>query len=407
MQKKIIDIYPPGSSSGIKEGPSFKLPEKKKGGGLAKKITILIFLAFVLTVATLHFVFARVRIEIWPETKIISFEEKITADLKKETNADLVSSKTIPAKTVETEKSASQEFPASGKITKEEKAHGKITVFNNYQSSQTLVANTRFQLPSENVMYFRSVKTTVVPAKSQIEIDVVADRAGEEYNIGPSTFSLPGLVGSPQYYSIYGKSFSAMEGGFKGEVPKVTQEDLDRAKNILTEELFNAARETLKNQISTDSVLLDGATKEEVEENSSSVQAGTETKSFSFQLKVKSRALVFSKTDLDDFAREYILNKVAGDEKIKSDSLQTNYSPESVDFNAGKIILKLNFSAKIYSDIDTNSLKQIIKNKTLTETKTILENQPKVEKVDLKPWPFWVKKVPDNLDRIQVQLSID
>jgi hypothetical protein len=407
MQKKIIDIYPPRDLGGRKKKPFLKPPEKKKGEGLAQKVTILIILAFVSTFAVLHFIFARVRIEIWPETKVLNFEEKIIADLKKENNLDVISSKSIPARIVETEKVASQEFPASGKVTKEEKAHGKITVFNNYQSSQNLVVNTRFQLPSEKVMYFRSVKTVVVPAKSQLEINVIADRTGEEYNITPSTFSLPGLVGLPQYYSIYGKSFSAMEGGFKGEIPKVIQEDLDRAKNILTEELFNAARESLKNQISTDSILLDGATKEEVVEGSSSVQAGTEIKSFNFQAKVKAEALVFNKADLDNFARDYILNKITGDERIKPDSLQINYSPESIDFNSGKITLKLTFSAKIYSDIETDSLKQIIKKKTLAETKSILENQPKVDKVDLKPWPFWVKRVPDNLDRIQIQLSID
>jgi len=407
MPKKIIDIFPPTSTKALKER-IFSLPRKsKKFWGFKKKIIIIIFLVLISTISLLHFVFSEVRIEIWPKTEVLDFEEKIIADLEKKNLDDLVSSKTIPAQVFETEKAASQEFPSSGKISKEEKAKGKIKIFNNYNLSQTLAINTRFQAPSEKVLYFRSTKAVTVPAKGTLEIDVVADRAGEEYNIEPSTFSIPGLAGFPQYYSIYGKSSAPMKGGFKGEIPKVEKEDLERAKNVLVEKLFSEARESLKSKAASEFILLEGVNKEEVLDTSSSLEAGAESQSFIFQAKVKSQALVFKKDDLENFAKEFIMTKIEGGKKIKENSLKTDYSPESINLNIGKIIFNLKFSAKTYTDFDASSLKGLLKKKSLEEAKVILTDQDQVKKVDITSWPPWIKKVPNNPEKIKIKLTID
>jgi hypothetical protein len=407
MPKKIIDIFPPTSTKAFKE-KIFSIPSKSKEfRGLKKKIIALIFFFLILTVSLLHFVFSEVRIEIWPETEVLDFEEEITADLEKKNMDDLVLSKTIPAQVVETEKAASQEFPSSGKISKEEKAQGKIKIFNNYNLPQPLVANTRFQAPSEKVLYFRSVKKVTVPAKGNLEIDVVADRAGEEYNIEPSTFSIPGLAGFPQYYSIYGKSSASMTGGFKGEISRVEKDDLERAKNVLIEKLFSETRESLKSKAESEFVLLDGVNKEDILDTSSSVEVGAEVQSFVFQARVKSQALVFKKDDLENFVKEFIITKIDEGKKIKENSLKMDYSPESINLNIGKIIFKLNFSAKIYSDLDTTSLKELLKKKPLKEAQAILEDQDQVKKFEITSWPPWIEKVPNNAEKIKIKLTID
>jgi hypothetical protein len=257
------------------------------------------------------------------------------------------------------------------------------------------------------VLYFRSTKAVTVPAKGIVEIDVIADRSGEEYNIEPATFSIPGLVGSPQYTSIYGKSFSKMEGGFQGDVAKVEVEDLNRAKSVLTEKLFSEAKESLKIKASDEYVILDGSSKEEVLNTSSSVEAGKEAPSFIFQESVKSQALVFKKSDLENFAREFIKSKIKEGQKIKEDSLKLDYSPESINLNIGKITLKLKFSAKAYSDINLASLEKLINKKTLAEANNILKNQTQIKQVKISSWPPWIKNIPDNDKKIKFQLTID
>jgi len=409
MPQKIIDIFPPTPTRNLKE-KIFSLPYRSKNFWSKKKIIATLFLlALIISLSLINFVFSKVTIEIWPETQILSFEDEITADSEKKNADDSVLSKTIPAVIIDTgEIIASQSFPSSGKISKESKAQGKITIYNNYSRSQVLTLNTRFQAPSEeNVLYFRSTKPVTVPAKGTIEIDVVADRPGEEYNIEPVTFSIPGLAGLPQYTSIYGKSFSKMTGGFKGDVAKVEDGDLERAKNVLVETLFNKAQESLKIKVGDEYVLLNDATKEEVLDTSSSVGAGTEAQSFTYQAKVKSEALVFKRTDLEDFAKEFIKSKEKEGQKIKEDSLKIDYSPESINLNLGKIVLKLKFSAMVYSDIDIASLKEAISKKSIEEAKNILEKQTQVKQVEIKPWPAWIRNIPKNDKKIRFQLTID
>jgi hypothetical protein len=302
----------------------------------------------------------------------------------------------------------SQSFPSSGKTSKESKAHGKIKISSSYNLPIKLTANTRFQAPSEeNVLYFRSTKAVIVPAKGNLEIDVVADRPGEEYNIEPATFSIPGLVGKPEYTSIFGKSFSRMEGGFKGDVARVEEEDLNRAKSVLTEKLFSEAKEFLKIKASDEYVILDGSSKEEILNTSSSEEAGKEAPSFIFQATVKSQALVFKKSDLENFAKEFIKSKIEDGQKIKEDSLELDYSPESINLNIGKITLKLKFSAKAYSDVNLASLEKLISKKTLAEADNILANQTQIKQVKISFWPPWIKNIPDNDKKIKIQLTID
>jgi len=99
----------------------------------------------------------------------------------------------------------------------EYKATGIITIYNTYSSSpQTLVKTTRFV--SEGGKLFRTTKTIVVPGADassgkivpgSTTVEVIASEPGNEYNIGPSTFSIPGFKGTPKYLAFYGESFSA------------------------------------------------------------------------------------------------------------------------------------------------------------------------------------------------------
>jgi len=405
--KKFFDIISPKPPPTFPEKdflpPPSLLPKKKWWGmGLA----ILILAGFFG-----YFIFSKVEIEIWPETAILNFQEEVEVNPKV---SQLDSEKKlIPGEFFEAEKEITQEFPSSGKTLKEEKSQGTIRVFNNYHLSQALVANTRFQPPLEKVLYFKTTKRIVIPAKSYLDIEVIADRTGEEYNIGPSTFSIPGLAGFPQYYSIYGKSFSAMIGGFKGEISRITEKDLDRAKNILVEKLFDETKTSLKNKIPADFILLEKAIIQEIIEALSPVRAGELLSSFNFKVRVKSKGLVFKKSDIDRFVKEFIYSQVGPAKKIEEKSQKVNYSQKSLNLplvqpeEAGRIILSLEFSAKVYSDINFPELKKGLRGKSEIEVKTFLENQPQISKIQVKFWPFWINKIPEDIEKIRIRLNID
>lgn len=411
-KRKVIDIFPPKKFESRYQPPiqEKKKIEKEKLKFHFPKGRLILVLSFLILIGFIcYFTLSKAEIEIWPETKIISFTEKIVVDSQNKTTepAFWIKNSSIPGLLFEEEKEGSQEFSATGKILKEEKAQGTIRVYNNYHLSQALVATTRFQPPLEKVFYFRTTKRIYIPAKSYVDVEVIADRPGQDYNIGPSTFSVPGLAGLPQYYSVYGKSFSPMTGGFVGEVAQVTQEDLDKAKNTLSQSLFEEIKKSLNEKLSQNSfILLNEAQSQEIIEFRPSVEEEAEAEKFQTKVKVKFKALLFRETDLEKFAKEFILAQISEDEKIQADSLKIKYKAESIDLESGQIILNLEFSAKVYYDVDAINLKKVLRGKSLTETKFLLEDQPHITKVQVKFWPFWVNKVPKDIDKVEIKLNI-
>ena len=418
MAKKIFDILPPEElkKKKVKEFPlekelEFKLFLPKTR---LEKSLILIPLVLIITGAVFYFTLSRAEIEIWPETELKTFETKLTVDKGIE-NINFLAN-LIPGISFEEEKIFSQEFPSSGKKLIEKKAEGVIRVFNDSQQGQILVAQTRFQPPLEKFRpsletgenpWFRTRERIVIPAKGYKDVKVVADAPGEKYNIEPSTFSVPGLAGSPQYTFIYGKSFESMKEGLKKETPEVTQEDLKKAEELLKEKAAREIKDALKDKIPSEFIVLEGASKTEILETFSLDRAGAELEKFTFQVKAQALTISFKKEDLENFSKEFIISKIPSDKKINQKSLKIEYLPETINLETGKIVLSLNLESKVYSDIDKVSLKQGLSGKSLTETQFFLQNQPEINRAKVKLWPFWVKQVPENLEKIKIRLNID
>jgi len=425
MPQKIFDILPPGYPPKVgppaafgQEKPS-QPAEKissphfkgKKYWEMVGGILAILILAFLFC----YFTLSKAEIEIWPETESLTFETKATIDREGE-NVD-VSNKVIPGKTIVVEKTVSEEFPSSGEILKEKKAEGIIRVYNAYStSSQALVSNTRF-ISAEGKL-FRSLEKVTIPGgkyeggklvPGELDVKVVADQSGPEYNITATTFSIPGFAGTAKYTKFYGRSSENMAGGLREKVPQVTQDDLYLAQKTLEERALKESDTALKEKISSDPllVLLKEAQASEILETFSLARPKEELEKFNFQVKAKSEALVFNTKDIENFIKDFILSQIPESKKLHQESLKTNYLPETINLKTGKIILSLKAEAKIYSDINQTDLKRNLGRKSLAEAKIFLENQPHVTKTQVRFWPFWVKKVPEDADKIEIKLRID
>lgn len=410
MAKKIYDILPPKEKIEEKKikplAQDFRIKKERKKEDVPKSPILKIFSIFILLIVVaggfLYFYLAKAKIEIWLETKTLNLNTKITVD--KGVKQIDTSAKNIPGIVFETnEIVATQEFSSSGEVKK--KSTGIIRVYNNYSSSPTTFrANTRFM--SDSGLVFQSEEKIVVPGKpGYIDVKVIAAEAGENYNIGPATFSIPGLAGTPLYTYFYGKSFFSMTGG--GTSAKVVQEDLDRAKEILTERALNDCQSALKNKITQEFILLKDASECEVIETFSPVKVGAELKNFIYTVKAKGKILSFRAQDIKKFAEDFILSQSPENSAIDEASFKMNYSTESIDLNIGKIVLSLQLEGKIYSNIDQNIIKESLKNKSSKESEFLLGNQPQIKKASVKFWPFWVNKIPDNLRKIEIKLNLD
>lgn len=425
MSKKFFDIIPP---KGPEAGPK-KLNLKKRtkapvqGLGPERKprkvflkalISFLVFL--VLLGISVFFFFSKIKIEIWPEAEILELKAQVRIDSEvKETDLTFwLKNGAIPGKLLEDIKSDSQDFSASGEKLKEEKAKGTMRVYNGYSTSPRTLIPSRF-VSAEGKLFW-SVKKIVIPGgryekgkliPGEIDVEVIAAEAGEDYNIDPSTFALPALAGSPLYTAIYGRSFSAMTGGFKGKVPQVGEEDLEKAENALTEKLKKESREFLKATLPEGFILLDETITQEVIESSSSQEPLVEAESFEFQLKIKSEGLGFRKSDLENFIKSLIALAVSEDKKLQEESLEINHSLESIDLESGKAVLNLETKAKIYSDVNLTELKKALSGRSLKESKIFLENLPELSKIEIKYWPFWRRKAPEDIEKLEIRMRLD
>lgn len=390
---------------------------KRRLFSLKKSITLLLLVLIVVVIVgyfVLGNVLAKTEIKIWPQSQVQSFKEKITADVKLQ-QADF-GAKTIPGKIFQTEKTGSQQFQSTGKTLKEGKAKGIIRVYNGYSvSPQILVANTRF-ISAEGKL-FRSAKRETIPGGTTekgrltpgyIDIEVLAAEAGPRYNIGPSTFSIPGFLGTTKYTTFYGRSSSAMSGGFSGQVPQVTQEDLDRAKNGLAEKLYEESRLYLQDTATKQGfILFDKSRTKELIEAKPKAKAGDKVESFVYEAKVASKLFGVKKTDLENFAKDFVSSQLARDKKLKEWSLNINPTAELVDLVIGKAVINLGFGATVSANIDLAAINKTLRGKSTKEAQMLLKNSPQISKVQLKIWPFWANTIPQKENRIKIELNFD
>lgn len=424
MPRKIYDIKPPKVAKKIEKELKefFNEPKAKKTTTRHKKephsfwwsFSIYILIIVVGLGTYLFFKLPKAEISIWPKVETLSFKQTIKAD---SSVASVDATKAIiPAKYFQSTKTASQDFPATGNASDEGKASGKITIYNKYDPVMpfTFRAGTHFM--SDSGKLFTVAQKIVIPAAKKvgskitpgsIEVTIQAAEGGNDYNIAPSNFSIPGLKGTPYYYGIYATSESAMAGGYAGKVKKVTDQDIQEAKDTLTKKTTEDAMADLKNQISSDYILLDNAAISNVTEASTKTKSGTIADSFNYQVTVSAGALAFKKSDIDQFVKNYIISQVPSGKTYLENSVKIEYSSSVIDISGGKATLNLDISSGIYKNIDKNSLAISLFGQNLSQISQTMNSMlgDDASKTDVKFWPFWVNSTPKDQERINIELK--
>lgn len=436
MAKKIYDIKPPkmAKSKTVQE----KFPEESSGKIRVKKVVyaaprqtharskkekrsvwwpVSIFILAVVLIAGIYLFFKlpKADITIWPSVDTLSFTQTVTAN-KSADSVDLTNA-VIPVQYFQATKTGSQDFPATGNADNTGLASGVVTIFNKCNPTEPLSIAKGINFLSDGGKVFTTVqKKFIVPAAttkggkivpSSIQMNVQASQGGDSYNIAPSTFSAPGLNGTVYFSCIYATSAKAMTGGYAGKVKKVTDDDIQGAKDVLTKKVTSDAVSALKSQISSDYVLLDNAVLTNVTNASTPTKSGTVAENFNYSLTVQTSALAFKKSDLDQFAKNYIISQMPDGKTLLDNSFKITYSASTVDVSGGKATLNLNFSAGVYQNVDKNSLTLSMLGENANQIKQTVNNSlgNQVTKIDVKFWPFWVVSAPNNQSAVKINLK--
>ncbi len=325
---------------------------------------------------------------------------------------------TIPGRILDFDENISETFNATGlKNVSNQKAKGKITIYNEYSSSsQVLVATTRFL--SDNQKLFRLVSNVVVPGMTKvgadtkpgiIEAEVIADEAGDSYNIGPSNFSIPGFKdsNSEKYSKIYAKSAVAMLGGGNGSNNSkiISDKDLSAAKDKISLDASASIKKKIKDSAQEGTVILDDAISLGDIAYVPSASSGTVTNDFEIKAQAKARAIVFSEADIKSLA-SFIINKSNnGTINKNTDAIILDYGKVNADFKANTLSMNVNISSN-QTSLDAETLKKGLLGKNNNEITEYLKNYPNIEKAEVEYWPpIIVNKIPVYEKRVKVILN--
>jgi len=372
----------------------------KTGQSYKKVIIIFAALSVFLIAAVGYLSFAKATIEVTP--KVDEAETQFTTSIQPNPNLDPRKAETITGRIIDASDEGGLEVNQVSTKQIDEYASGTVTLTNTRGQAQPLLATTQL-LSSEGVL-FRTVSRVVVPAGSSIQADVVSDQPGAAGNIGPSHFTIVKLFQGWQD-QIYGDSSEAMTGGVR-EVQMVTQEDIDAAKNELSEQVYTNATENIRTKLEEGEMILEQALSKEVLEFSSSVEANTEADSFSISMKGRVTAVVFEEGQLLELAKSKLQSEISTDRELSDYRMSDlKYTVGTYDLNNGTAELEVFFKGqtvlKLSNDIFDKSQLFGLRQE---EVKQYFDEFQDIENIEVKFSPFWVTTVPAIESKVDIKI---
>ena len=365
---------------------------------LASFLAISAGLAVYVAVAVLP----RVNLKIVLQKKSSDFNESVNVSLK---------SSDLPAELFIQKGNNLFFFSASNKKRIEVKAKGEVIIYNAYSSqAQSLVATTRFLTPDNKI--FRLDKAITVPGAkvvdgkitpSSITAAMTADKAGEEYNIGPiARLAIPGFKGTPKYDGFYGEIKEPITGGFIGEAAVPTAEELKTAKSQMSQALEETLKQRVLNGLPADFKNLEGSQefkilKEEI------IYKVPEPGRFGIFLDSQFRLLSFKESDIKTFFVNKALSQLEGDYDVLSSGFE--YGTARADFAKGILSFPVKARLSLRRALDIENFRKQAVGKKETELKSLIFSLPGLETGKISFWPFWVGRVPQDLSRVAIDVE--
>ena len=385
-----------------------RLPQAPRRPGKSRRWTyVLAGLPIIaLLLLLILFVFRSTSVSVVPQAQIVTFDasSQFTAY-----PAGTSTSDTLSYTLQSTDLTGSQSVPTSGSTQHvETKASGSITVVNNYSTSPVkFVKNTRFSTPGG--LIFRAPADVSIPGKvgskpGQVTITVVADQAGQQYNIGPTArFSIPGLKSSAaEYAAVYGFSTASTTGGFIGDQPGVSPADMQTAVATVRAQLQQQASAFAAAQNSDGAMAL--APKIVYTDAPSTPGTGN-------AIEIHESAHVDVPVLPAASLAAAVASAVAADitpgavTLVPGTGFGTNYADTSGPWGTNPITFTLVGNAQIVWNVDTAALAQALAGKSQSAFASIIGNFPGVQSAKARIEPFWESNFPSNPKEITVTIE--
>lgn len=323
----------------------------------------------------------------------------------------------LPFEIMTINKVRSKEVEATGEEQVNTKASGRIIVFNDFDDNiQRLINNTRFETP-EGLVY-RIPESIVVPGQTtdsngdtipgSIEVEVFADEAGSEYNVGLKDFTIPGFDGDPRFFKFFARSKTQMTGGFSGTQKTVREVDEDRAREELQTELLDVLMSEAASETPEGFVFFESLTFVSFEQASQVTTDDDDT--VGIQEEGTLQAIIFNKADLSEFIAEQTIGTYSGSPVMLEDIGNLTASIVDKDLvdrtSIGALDITFSGNGEMVWTFDQERLKADLSGKSRTETDMVLSGYPSIERAEIVLRPFWKRSFPDDTGDIEVEIKL-
>ena len=329
------------------------------------------------------------------------------------TTDDTVSAKndSIKVQKRELQKEISVEFAATGKKNVGEKATGSVKFSNSSKNSVTIAAGTI--LKNNDLSYVLSSSVTVPAAtlswdcsgktcSGTATASVRAAEGGSQYNAasGSMSISVDGIKAS---------LMSPTSGGTDKTATVVTASDVASAKSKLNEQKDNGLKNQLAGSFGSSAKVITDSYSENRSDPTPSVAVDSEA-SGSVLLKstITASMLAADKSDIKSFIDAKIREDDIGDKKSQKiyDSGVDKAEFSQFTDRGGIQSLVVTANGKIGPEINEAKVKEQAKGRTYGDVQSSIESIEGVEDVDVKFSPFWVRSVPNDIKKINVEFKL-
>jgi hypothetical protein len=358
----------------------------------------VVALVIVVSVGAL-FYFSTAKVEVTPTTLSAAVQTSLTAN---------TTGGALPFTLITAQKIATQSVKGSGTKAVSSSASGTITIYNTQSKSQTLIANTRFATAAG--LLFRIHAGVTVPGGTSAKpgstsVKVYADKPGSTYNVGPTSFTIPGFAGTPLASAVYARSAAAMAGGASGNEPTVDAALDAQTRSALITALSPDLAKSIQAQVPEGYVLLPGAatTTYEAVTSAPSSTAG--------MVDVKEQGTVTAVV----FPNAALAKALAG----SVSSLNYQGEPLSLVSTAGLLLAAVNMpeanattftftiagTAPLVYTVDPARIAAAVAGKDRAAAEVALTNYPEVKRAVITLRPFWRSAFPQDPSSIKIVVA--
>ncbi len=319
----------------------------------------------------------------------------------------------VPGAIKEYKKSEVQKAAATGQKDMGTKAGGSVTLsLTNCSKEQvtvpagTVLSANNLNFVTQSAVTMQSVKigpncrNDDFKAVSTAKVSVVADKAGEQYNIDAAKYAVSG-------FSNVNGSGDAMSGGTSKIVKVVSQKDIDDLKNKVVEAASASAKDETKKLLESENyfAILDTFTaKDPVVTSNPGVDA--EAQEVTVSVNLSFTMIGASKSGLDEVLKAELEKKINKDQqKILDNGLGSAGVRVLSKQTNGDASFELDVKATAGVEQNIDDIREAVKGKKKNEAEAAVRSREGVVNVSVEYSPFWVSKVPGNPDKIKVEFD--